>query len=165
MPDPIAPPAASQPAEAVELVSLAVGDGDLEAALAQYEAGAVLRPWARDPGVDTDGVADALIQLMDLRLPLSVRIRAVVPADGLALVLGERHVVGTGPDCEPVPERTQRRPDTDLIPARHQRPYRHRRCSRTSARPPATHFPGCIPQSPPRTPSRSLAACLAEGQL
>jgi ketosteroid isomerase-like protein len=51
---------------------------------------------------DTDGVADALIQLMDLRLPLSVRIRAVVPADGVALVLGERHVVGTGPDCEPV---------------------------------------------------------------
>lgn len=102
MPDPIAPPTASRPAEAVELVSLAVSDGDLEAALAQYEAGAVLRPWARDPGVDTDGVADALIQLMDLRLPLSVRIRAVVPTDGLALVLGERHVVGTGPDCEPV---------------------------------------------------------------
>ena len=73
MPDPIAPPTASRPAEAVELVSLAVSDGDLEAALAQYETGAVLRPWARDPGVDTDGVADALIQLMDLRLPLSVR--------------------------------------------------------------------------------------------
>ena len=51
---------------------------------------------------DTDGVADALTQLMDLRLPLSVRIRAVVPADGLALVLGERHIVGAGPDCGPV---------------------------------------------------------------
>jgi hypothetical protein len=68
VPDPIAPPVASRPAEAVELVSLAVSDGDLDAALAQYEAGAVLRPWARDPGGDKDGVADALIQLMGLRL-------------------------------------------------------------------------------------------------
>jgi ketosteroid isomerase-like protein len=100
VPDPIAPPAASRPAEAVELVSSAVSDGDLEAALAQYEAGAVLRPWAHDPGGETDGVAEALIRLMDLRLPLSVRIRAVVPAGGLALVAGERHIVGTGPDRE-----------------------------------------------------------------
>lgn len=102
MPDPIAPLVASQPAEAVELVSMAVSDGDLEAALAQYEAGAVLRPWARDPGGDTDVAAETLIQLMDLRLPLSVRIRAVVPGDGLALIVGERHIIGTGPDCEPI---------------------------------------------------------------
>jgi ketosteroid isomerase-like protein len=102
VPDPIAPPVASRPAEAVELVSQAVSDGDLEAALVQYEAGAVLRPWARDPGVDTDGVADALIQLMDLRLPVSVRILAVLPTEGLVLIVGERHIVGTGPDCEPI---------------------------------------------------------------
>ena len=100
MPDPIAPPVASRPAEAVELVSLAVSDGDLEAALAQYEAGAVLRPWARDPGGETYGVADALIRLVNLRLPLSVGIRAVVPGDGFALVLGEWHMAGTGPDRE-----------------------------------------------------------------
>ena len=100
LPDPIAPLVASQPAEAVELVCLAVSDGDLEAALAQYEAGAVLRPWARDPGGATDDVADALIQLMDLRLPLSVRIRAVVPGDGVALIVGERHIAGTGPGRE-----------------------------------------------------------------
>jgi len=102
VPDPIAPPAASRPAEAVELVALAVSDGDLDAALAQYEAGAVLRPWARDPGGDTDCVADALIRLMNLRLPLSVRIRAIVPGDGVALVLGEWHIAGTGPDREPI---------------------------------------------------------------
>jgi ketosteroid isomerase-like protein len=84
----------------VELVSLAVSDGDLEAALAQYEAGAVLRPWARDQGGETDGVAEALVRLMDLRLPLSVRIRAVLPGEGLALVLGEWHIAGAGPDRE-----------------------------------------------------------------
>ena len=36
---------------------------------------------------------------MDLRLPLSVRIRAVVPGDGLALVVGEWHI-SAGPDRE-----------------------------------------------------------------
>jgi len=98
VPDSIAPPAASRPAEAVELVSLAVSDGDLEAALAQYEAGAAFRPWARDPDRGTDSVADTLTQLMDLRLPLCVHIRAIVSADGIALVLSERNIVGTGPD-------------------------------------------------------------------
>jgi hypothetical protein len=65
VPDPIASPTAGRPVEAVEVVSLAVSDGDLEAALAQYEAGAVLQPWAGDPGGNTGAVADAL---MDLRL-------------------------------------------------------------------------------------------------
>jgi hypothetical protein len=69
VPDSIAAPTSGRP---VELVSLAVSDGDLEAALAQYEPGAVLQPWAGDPGGDTGAVADALIGLMDLRLPLSV---------------------------------------------------------------------------------------------
>jgi ketosteroid isomerase-like protein len=100
VPDPIAPPAATRPAEAVELVAQAVSGGDLEAALAQYEAGAVLRPWARDLGGETYGVADALIRLMNLRLPLSVGIRAVVPGGGFALVLGEWHIAGKGPDRE-----------------------------------------------------------------
>jgi ketosteroid isomerase-like protein len=102
VPDRIAPPTAGRPAEAVDLVSRAVSGGDLEAALAQYEAGAALRPWARDPGGEADCVADALIRLMDLRLPLSVRIRAVLPTEGLALVLGEWHIAGTGPDREPI---------------------------------------------------------------
>ena len=102
MPDPITPPMANRPAEAVELVAQAVSGGDLDTALAQYEAGAVLGPLARDPGGETDGVADALVRLMNLRLPLSARIRAVVPGDGLALVLGERRIAGTGPDGEPI---------------------------------------------------------------
>jgi ketosteroid isomerase-like protein len=102
VPDPIAPPVASWPAEAVELVSLAVSSGDLEAALAQYEDGAVLRPWAHDRGGDAETVADALTALMDLRLPVSVQIRAKLPTDALALVLSNRHIIGTGPDGEPI---------------------------------------------------------------
>ena len=98
MPDPIAPPVASQPAETVELVCLAVSDGDLETALAQYEAGAPLRPWAHHPDGAADQIEEILLGLIDLRLPLSVRISAIVASDGVALVLGERRIAGTGPD-------------------------------------------------------------------
>jgi hypothetical protein len=59
---------------------------------------AVLQPWAGDTGGNTGAVADALIGLMDLRLPLSVWIRAVVPGDGVALIAGGRHLAGTRPD-------------------------------------------------------------------
>jgi ketosteroid isomerase-like protein len=98
LPDPITPPAARRPAEVLELVSLALSDGDLEAALAQYEPGAPLQPWVREAASDRDSVGDILLGLMELRLPLSARVRAVLPARGLALVLGERHMGGTGPD-------------------------------------------------------------------
>jgi ketosteroid isomerase-like protein len=101
MRDPMAPAMASHPAEAVELVSMAVSDGDLEAALAQYEPDAVLRLW-QGQSLDGDLVSDGLTWLINLRLPLAVRVRAVVPSGELALVLGERHMVGPGPDCDRV---------------------------------------------------------------
>lgn len=100
MPDTIPPPSARRPEEVLELVSLALSDGDFEAALAQYERGALLRPWARE--TDGDGVGDMLLRLMELRLPLSARVRAVLPARDLALVLGERQMAGRGPDGRPV---------------------------------------------------------------
>jgi hypothetical protein len=43
--DLIRPPVARRPEEALELVSQALSDGDLEAALAQYEKGALLAYW------------------------------------------------------------------------------------------------------------------------
>jgi hypothetical protein len=46
--DPITPPAARWPSEAADLVALAVSDGDLGAAVAQYEPAAALLPWASD---------------------------------------------------------------------------------------------------------------------
>lgn len=98
MSDPIAPPAARRPEEVLELVSLALSDGDLEAALAQYEPGALLRPWASDAASDGAHVGNILLDLMELRLPLSALVRAVLAAPGLALVLGERHITGPGPD-------------------------------------------------------------------
>ena len=47
MPDPIKPPAARRPEEALELACAALSDGDLEAALAQYESTAMLARWPR----------------------------------------------------------------------------------------------------------------------
>jgi len=99
--DPIQPPAARQPEEAVELVSQALSDGDLEAALAQYEPGARLVTWRPPRSVD-GGIRGALTCFMELRLPLAVQIGTVLRAPGLALVSCDRHTAGTGPDGEEI---------------------------------------------------------------
>jgi ketosteroid isomerase-like protein len=100
--DLIEPPAARRPEEALEFLSQAISDGDIEAALAQYEGSAILARW---PGRQADGgrdVRDALTDLADLRLPLWVRVAGVLEAPGLALVICERRVAGIGPDGEHV---------------------------------------------------------------
>jgi ketosteroid isomerase-like protein len=96
--DPIEPPAARRPDEALELVSQALSDGDLEAALAQYEKDALLAAW---PGGDGD-VGQVLTWVMALRLPLYVQITRVLEGPGVALVLCARRISGTGPDGERV---------------------------------------------------------------
>ena len=99
MRDLIPPAVARHPAEAVELVTVAISDGDLEAALAQYERDAVLRPWQESSPAEAP-VAGQLSAVMDLRLPVGLTVRAVVPVGSLALVVGDRRISGTGPDCE-----------------------------------------------------------------
>ncbi|HTX86242.1 MAG TPA: hypothetical protein VME44_28990 [Streptosporangiaceae bacterium] len=101
MRDLIPPAVARHPAEAVELVTVAISDGDLEAALAQYERDAVLRPW-QEPSPAEAPVASQLTAVMDLRLPLGLAVRAVIPAGILALVVAERRISGTGPNYEHV---------------------------------------------------------------
>jgi ketosteroid isomerase-like protein len=102
MPDPIRPPVARRPEEALELAAQALSDGDLEAALAQYESSAALAYWP-EQGANGDGdVRSTLTCVMALRLPLSVRITSVLESPELALVICERRVAGTGPDGEPV---------------------------------------------------------------
>jgi len=98
--DVIEPPAARRPEEALELVSQALSDGDLEAALAQYEKGALLACWP--DGNDDSTVRQALTSVMALRLPLYVRIATVLESPELALVICERRIAGTGPDGERV---------------------------------------------------------------
>ncbi len=110
--DPIAPSAARNPAEAVELVAQAVSDGDLEAALAQYEPGAALRPWPVQVAAGTSAMSGAdgaggsterlLSQVMELRLPVAVRVCDVAQAGDIAVVVSERRIAGVGADREPV---------------------------------------------------------------
>ena len=99
MSDLIKPPAARRPAEALELAAQALSDGDLEAALAQYEEEAVLASWPWAAGRD---FRQSLASVMALRLPVSVRVSAVLERPGLALVVCTRRIAGTGPDGEPV---------------------------------------------------------------
>jgi ketosteroid isomerase-like protein len=100
--DPIQPAAARRPEEALELVSQALSDGDLEAALAQYEDTARLVTWQQPPSGPAGAVRSALTCFMALRLPLAVQIATVLRAPGLALVICERRTAGTGPDGEQV---------------------------------------------------------------
>ena len=115
--DPIPPPAAHRPEEALQLVAAALSDGDLEAALAQYERGAVLQPWAARAGEAGDSLRGTLAHLMALRLPLSATVRAVLASGDLALVLAQRQIAGTGPAGERIelsglgPSLIRRRPD------------------------------------------------------
>jgi ketosteroid isomerase-like protein len=99
--DPITPPAARWPSEAAELVSLAVSDGDLGAAVAQYELAAPLLPWA-DDRPDGHDVSQMMTAIIRLRLPLDTRLVAVLPADGLTMLVCERSIRGVGPDGTPV---------------------------------------------------------------
>jgi ketosteroid isomerase-like protein len=101
MSDPIKPPAARRPEEALELAAQALSDGDLEAALAQYEKTALLAYWPQDIRADSD-VRDVLTEFMALRLPLVVRIVIVLESPELALVVCERRVSGTDPDGQRV---------------------------------------------------------------
>lgn len=100
MSDPIQPPAARRPEEALELVAQALSDGDLEAALAQYEPQARLVAWRPQPGGGE--IRAALACFMALRLPLAVQVMTVLSAPGLALVVCARQTSGRCPDGEEV---------------------------------------------------------------
>jgi ketosteroid isomerase-like protein len=103
--DPIAPPQARWPLEAAQLVSLAVSDGDLGAAVAQYEAGAPLHPWAdarQESPAFGRTVPAMMAAIMGLRLPLDLQLVTVLPADGLTMLVCERTIDGVGPDGAPV---------------------------------------------------------------
>jgi ketosteroid isomerase-like protein len=102
MPDPIAPPVAHRAEEALELVCQAFSDGDIEAVLAQYEDAAQFRPWAQPGNGDRHDIRRVMNDLMSLRLPLSVQVSEVLQIAELSVVICERRIFGTGPDCEAV---------------------------------------------------------------
>ena len=80
--------------------------------MAQYESDAVLRPWvgaASGGGAGGAGgsggsggsdrtLRETMTSLMELRVPLVCRVLAVLPANGLTMLICERSVDGFGPD-------------------------------------------------------------------
>ena len=99
MRDVIPPAVARHPVEAVALASTALSDGDMEAAIAQYEPTARLVIW-HEPACPGGSPADQLAVVMKLRLPVRLRVRAIVRTGEMALLLTERQVTGAGPDGE-----------------------------------------------------------------
>ena len=81
---------------------MAVSDGDLEAALAQYEAGGVPGHLAATADQRRRRVPRRHTCSMALRLPLAVQIVTVLRVPDLALVVCERQTAGTGPDGEEI---------------------------------------------------------------
>jgi hypothetical protein len=67
---------ATSPSAAIELVSLAVSDGGLGAAVAQYEPVAPLRLWA-DDRPDGRTPRESMSALLGLRLPVQARLQGV----------------------------------------------------------------------------------------
>ncbi len=97
-PEPIEPPIADKPAEALTLVGEALSDGDLEAALALYEPGAALALAAWTSARRTEEVRAALGELMETRVPIRVSVTREIIADDLALVFGIRAISGRSVD-------------------------------------------------------------------
>jgi ketosteroid isomerase-like protein len=90
-PDAIAPASASSPAEALELLCEAISDGDVEAAAALYEPGAVLSVVAGDRRRH-GALREGLASLAGLKLAVEATCLATVAAGDTALVLVYRSV-------------------------------------------------------------------------
>jgi len=89
---------AETPLAAIELFAGAMNAGDLDAALSLYEPGAT---FAQEPGASVTGlpaIREALAGFLALRPTLSGRVRKVLEADGVALVVNQWTLAGTQPD-------------------------------------------------------------------
>ncbi|MFH8370832.1 YybH family protein [Streptomyces sp. NPDC018031] len=77
--------------------------GDARAVQELYEPGAVFVPPAGEPARTPAAIGRANAAFLGLGLPISVRPRDVhVTDDGLALLVVDWEIEGTGPDGEPV---------------------------------------------------------------
>jgi ketosteroid isomerase-like protein len=95
--DPVRPPVATAPGDVCVLVADAISDGDLEAALAQFEPGAVA---AALPGTAVaDDLREVLAAAIAARRHYTVAVEHALVAGELALLVAEWHTVGTDGDA------------------------------------------------------------------
>ena len=90
----ITPPLATAPDQACRLVCDAVSDGDLDAALAHYEADAVIA--AENTAHGREEIRGLLADAAASRMLFSVVVRRTVLAQDIALVAGDWTREGTG---------------------------------------------------------------------
>jgi ketosteroid isomerase-like protein len=96
----ITPPLAASPDQACRLVCDAVSDGDLDAALAHYEADAVIA--AEHTARGREEIRGLLADAAASRMLFTVAVRRTLLAVDLALVIGEWTSRGTDPAGEPL---------------------------------------------------------------
>jgi len=92
--DPLGPPRAAGPTDALKLACQALSDGDLEAAVSLYEDGAVLSVEATVLARGTEEVRQALARVMACRVPVGLVVHTSLTSGGTALVVASRHLVG-----------------------------------------------------------------------
>ena len=98
----IVPPRATRPDEACRLVSDAVSDGDLDAALAHYEPDAVVVLADGTSVNGHDALRRMLSQAAESKMLYEVAVERTVIGPDLALVLGRWTSRGTDPAGQPV---------------------------------------------------------------
>lgn len=98
MPDPIPPPAAGRPADVPHLLSQAVSDGDLDAAVALYESVAVLVLWNDTTATRPAQVRAALSSVLAAKVPLRREPGDICLVGSHAMLTGRWNLRGSGPD-------------------------------------------------------------------
>jgi uncharacterized protein (TIGR02246 family) len=93
---------ATTPEQVIEQFSRHLNDGDLDALVGLYEAGAAFVP---EPGVvlhGQDAIREALREFLALNPTIAGQIQGVVETDGVALVVNRWRLEGTGPEGSPM---------------------------------------------------------------
>jgi uncharacterized protein (TIGR02246 family) len=90
------------PEQVLQAIVDGINNGDLEALMSLYEPDAA---FAAQPGTlahGTSGVRQSLAGFIGMKGTLDLKVKRVLEAGGLALVVGAWSFTGTGPDGTPV---------------------------------------------------------------
>lgn len=89
---------ASRPEDMHKLFAAAFNSGNLESLMALYEPDARLIPQPGQVSTGHDAIRHALLQFLALKGTMQIATRYVIHGDGIALLSGQWHLKGTGPD-------------------------------------------------------------------
>ena len=93
---------ASKPEEMHRCFAEAFNAGDMEALIALYEPGASLVPQPGQAVVGHPAIRAALQSFLALKGEMTLETKHCLQAGGVALLRGEWHLTGTGPDGNPI---------------------------------------------------------------